>query len=201
MMRPLQDRFVRVTMGTATVYRFTFEHSGWAIFTVNDETGELNIQSDWDDYCYRWNIAALGERNGRRMTLTEFLARCDTGYLVGKLCMGLHRDQRLEFDEVATRKAMTKHAAELYRDGGVRWYGGGATLPKDVVKELYAEIRRYCRRAASDIYEAYYFVPELVERYFDNLHEWFVYRDTGRVRFLGDQLLPFFLSHLARESG
>ncbi len=85
---------------------------GWVIATINDATGELNIQSDWGNYAYRWHIDHLGSDGGvpdkldtfarqlrdktfrpvkRKHTLTEFIAGmqfddkygCD--YLANKL--------------------------------------------------------------------------------------------------------------------
>jgi len=57
------------TISTATAYSFRFANGGWAIFTVNDSTGELSIQSDWGEWAHRWHIGHLGSP-----TLTKFIA-------------------------------------------------------------------------------------------------------------------------------
>lgn len=69
---------------TATTYSFQTTGEGyrsWALCTVNDATGELNIQSDWGNWSHRWHTDALGSP-----TLTAFIGdRSGTDYLAGKL--------------------------------------------------------------------------------------------------------------------
>lgn len=110
---PLKERLAGTIEGQARFYNFRFEPHGWAIFTVNDATGELHIQSDWGDYSYRWNTAALGHN----ATLTSFLRDAGASdYLVRKLFSGRPHEERKQIDEKTTRQIMIKAAAELYRD-------------------------------------------------------------------------------------
>jgi hypothetical protein len=62
-------------------YSFKFEEFGtWCNVTINDDTAELSIQSDWGCWAHRWPHAGLG--NGR--TLTEFFVEGDPDYFVRK---------------------------------------------------------------------------------------------------------------------
>lgn len=66
-----------VTEGDETAFR------SWALCTVNDQTGELLITSDWGSWSHRWHASpeALGAP-----TLTAFIGtRGDVDYLARKL--------------------------------------------------------------------------------------------------------------------
>lgn len=92
----------------------SYHVSGWALATVNDDTGELAIQSDWGNWSYRWNVHHLGRvgSDGRPATLTEFIADRDSGhcdYLAGKLSS---RGETDVFDADATVREMRRRLIE-----------------------------------------------------------------------------------------
>ncbi len=78
----------------ATTYSFVTEGDGfksWALCTVNDQTGELLITSDWGSWSHRWHASpeALGAP-----TLTAFIGdRGDVDYLARKLQREGHGQQ------------------------------------------------------------------------------------------------------------
>lgn len=95
---------------------------GWALATINDATGELTIQSDWGNWAYRWPHRGMAEINGRRETLTEFIAgrfgaRTECDYLANKLTT---HEERHVFDAELTvewlRSELCKHRLEQGRN-------------------------------------------------------------------------------------
>jgi hypothetical protein len=83
------DRYPKLvhTRTTAAItYHFRPDNDlGWALATVNDDTNELTIQSDWGNWSYRWGHGNFGDSNP---TLTHFIggrspASCN--YLADKL--------------------------------------------------------------------------------------------------------------------
>jgi hypothetical protein len=100
----------------ADVYRFVFKGylSGWVIFTICDETGELSVQSDWGCWGHRWNTEHLG--NGA--TLTEFIRDRDpehADYLANKLSYCMPLDARELPDAAGTEEAIRSHILESRR--------------------------------------------------------------------------------------
>lgn len=140
--------FVATKVTTATTYHLSTEPRsyGWALCTVNDETGELSIQSDWGHWSHRWNINHLGAPS-----LTHFLGqRGDVGYVADKLTT---REERHEFDADATvtkfRSELAKRRIEIgrryrdtYDDVEPVWY----------LQKNYGEL--LCGRLARELWES-----------------------------------------------
>lgn len=83
---------------SATTYHLRPDKgTGWALATVNDETFELAIQSDWGHWSYRWHAAGMTTgAEGRPCTLTEFIGTRDDGhcdYLADKLTSHAERNR------------------------------------------------------------------------------------------------------------
>lgn len=136
---------------TATAYHFHPVKSphngwGWAICTVNDETGELAIQSDWGNWQHRWSAdpKSLGSP-----TLTHFISgRSHCGYLADKLTTSSQRDR---FDSDATVAAMRTRLAERRLEQGRA--GERKRMPYEGTTEepLTAELAREIWDAIGDI--------------------------------------------------
>ncbi len=69
---------------SAVTYSFREEgRSGWALCTVNDDTCELSINSDYGRWAHRWH------KSGFQGTFSAFLSDISSAdYLAGKLCHG-----------------------------------------------------------------------------------------------------------------
>jgi hypothetical protein len=101
-----------VAIGTVEYYHFKFNR-GWAIFIVNNETGEFSVQSDWGNYAYRWSTdpQCLGEP-----TLAQFIARTSPGYIVDKFASNEPRDFREQMDAEGTEQNIRKKILEARRE-------------------------------------------------------------------------------------
>lgn len=102
--------FELTSRSVATTYSFsTVPRSyGWALCTVNDQTGELAVLSDWGNCSYRWHVNHLGAPS-----LTHFIAqRASRDYLADKLM-----PVATEFDPEETVTRLRKQVCELRREG------------------------------------------------------------------------------------
>src|SRR5882757_1894032 len=104
MTREIPKLVLKSAKAAATTYSFETEGEGfrsWAVCTVNDQTGELLITSDWGSWSYRWHASpeALGAP-----TLTAFIGnRGEVDYLARKL-------QKEGRDETCFSAQKTAHA-------------------------------------------------------------------------------------------
>jgi hypothetical protein len=101
-------------LSIATTYTFRMsEGFGWALCTINDETGELIITSDWGSWSYLWSPKPdhLGAA-----TLTHFIGdRGSVDYLVNKL-LGRRACQQFSVD-ATVRHLRTLIAKRRLADG------------------------------------------------------------------------------------
>lgn len=161
-----------------TAYHFRFAVEGWAIFTLNDETCEFTVQSDWGVYGYRWHQAGLG-----KPTLTEFIATAGADYLVGKLQLGTQSTNLADVvDGDGTLREVRREICEQHLEGRVT--RGEARDLWELADDWYAADFEY---AACDVELSAFlgYLPQYVKK-----------RNTGWYLVLRDQLLPFFCAWL-----
>ncbi len=161
-----------------TAYHFRFAVEGWAIFTLNDETCEFTVQSDWGVYGFRWSQCGLGER-----TLTEFIATANPDYLLSKLQLGT-RSKELEdvIDCDATLAVVQEEIASQFRDGRIT--GRQESAYRDSADEWNDNDFDFAA-CDSELEEFLGYLPEYIRM-----------KPTGWYLVLRDQLLPFFSAWL-----
>jgi len=205
-------------VGVAAVYHFRWvkEFSSWAIFTVNDATGEFAIQSDWGNWAHRWNTDALG--GGK--TLTQFLATCSgPDYITDKLSYGEPRSFRQEVDHEATIKmwkAKVLNARMLHcqsrgwlaKQFGIEVDRFADSIEQEEAAEIWYELNRFAKNydlsaseaeaavAIGDMFTSYDVLYEFLGG--DELSIWesIETRPSWGYTFLRECLLPFFFNYL-----
>jgi hypothetical protein len=182
------------SISTATAYRFVFSEMGWAIFTVNDETGEFQITSDWGNYSYRWMVGQQGKNlDGTNKTLTEFLAlQVSPQYVLTKMSSEGFKALDRDMDSKATRKQVLDHVREhnqWCRPHGVKRNGflKQAGLITSGVKELNFDSQQE-------------FIDSVfrgdLEKFLEQPWEYIQTKPSCRWEILEQTLLPFFFGFL-----
>lgn len=168
-----------VSVSTPVSYNFHFKPYGWAIFTINDRTGEFSIQSDWGTYGYRWSTArgAIGNR-----TLTQFLLSCDTDYIVRKFSMENRGELARQVCVQRTEEALKKHICEARRSGD---------LKKDAAREHWDDVVSWSEHSFS--MES---CPDALYTFLSEPWEYLEEDYPHRFYFLRDRLLPYFFQWL-----
>jgi hypothetical protein len=183
----------RVSESRPVSYSFRFDENwNWAIFTINDVTGEFSIQSDWGNWSYRWNVSNLGGSALKSpRPLTAFLANRDSdSYVADKL---FSPDEKRRFDSEGTKKALRGHIISERRDGSITseqareaWEAvddADYSTERDLVDSVEeADDDNLFGEGSYDIYEQ--FVAH------KPCSEWFI---------VCYKLLPFFFDYLRRE--
>jgi hypothetical protein len=193
----IDDKFT-VREYEAKSYSFQFAKGyNWAIYTVNDHTGEFTIQSDWGDYTYRWNVEHLGPRDNKS-TLHEFLAHAEPHYIVNKFGQNKHHTFRKQFDDAATKIDLFNSLCERRRE---------KEISKEDAREAWDEINEtwdiYIDQHSDPTAKSIMLwenLPESVSKLFEDFHEWMVYEESREWTFCEKKLVPFFLKFLRSNS-
>lgn len=167
-----------VSVSTPTSYSFRFKQYGeWAIFTINEATGEFSIQSDWGNYQYRWNTRALGGR-----TLTQFLFQADNDYIVRKFAYDNKTDLAPVHDEDAIKGNVRARIIEARKDRELDQYAA-----RDLWEALdsWAADDFNIDRMDTDLYT-----------FLGEPWEFLETKDSPRYTFVRNVLLPFFFKWL-----
>lgn len=94
-----------------TVRKITIREPGrwWAIFTLDEDFGDISIQSDYGNWAYTWSKSGRGKG-----TLSEFLKDTGIDYLMNKFCMDKPDARRYFFGE-ETKRAMKAQVIKARR--------------------------------------------------------------------------------------
>lgn len=164
----------------AVTYLLRFKPYGWAIVTVDDATGTLNVASDWGNYVHTWGRGSwLGVESN---DLSEFLrGRGGPHYIVDKLFYGR---QRSSFDDRATMLALRR---EVLADRRARQLTAGTARSRwDALGELDGMVESEAM--------------EVLERlYRDSPWEHAVHSPTGQYTAMLEIVIPAFLSVIRNE--
>ena len=177
-------------VGQTDYYHFTFDEPfGWAIFTINNKTGEFSIQSDWGNWSYRWGISNLGEEaQAHEKPLAYFLSdRTEAGYIVNKF--SYNRKDYEEFDGEETQEAIKKDIIRNRRDGEID--AEEARMYWDKLDRIdFDDVNGFFQDMEYNFTQDYIFgLPQ----------EYIVMRQTAHFNILQYKLLPFFFEYLKRE--
>lgn len=195
--------FEAMHISTATTYHFsTVPRSyGWVLATVNDETGELSIQSDWGHWSYRWSAQAgcLGAA-----TLSHFLARRARGsmyngkfypdtYLADKLTSS-DRKLREEFDPEGTVARLRGYVLEHRRR---------EELTCEMARELWDDLGEILTHDDRDTYDGFatrfYDITNHDRVVSDSLSEYLRHEPTYGYLILRDCIIPALVVAIAER--
>lgn len=172
---------------TAKAYSFSFEPYGWAIFTINDTSGEFSIQSDWGNWSYRWNVKHLGESTKTDSPLTHFIAdRSEASYLVNKLYYGRDNDR---YSPEKTEQEWKRIIIQNRRDG---W------CTKEEARAAWDELEYVDFDTPDTAYNTTCEMSHLPEM-LDPVWEFFFREPLPEATILEYHLLPFFIEYLRKE--
>lgn len=173
------------SQGTAEYFRFTFEPLGWAIFTINEKTGEFTITSDWGHYAHRWNPDHTGSPS-----MKHFIVTAGSHYIVNKLCYNVHRQDKEQFQHDRSKDALRSQLIEWRRDG---------QLSKAKARHLWAELDDVFYQADCWDEEESYIVQNWPRALYEHIEcpwDYFVFDLSPRLKFVQNELIPFFQNWL-----
>jgi hypothetical protein len=175
--------------GEAKYYHFVFEEPfGWAIFSINDTTGEFNIQSDWGNYQHRWNTNHLGESHTKHsMPLTHFLAvGNDSSYVTDKLHYG--RNDREFYSPDKTERGVKESILQRRRR---------ADISQEEARSAWEDLEYMSFDSAEGFMHSLSDTTTLRELLEDS-YEYIQHEASFGYVFLQYKLLPFFFNYLRR---
>lgn len=168
----------------AVSFKYIFEPAGWAIFTFNNSTGELFIQSDWGNYTHRWipDPQCLGAAD-----LEHFFVKAGANYLAEKLGVVKH-----QFDGPKTRARLRKELGD--RRNRLEIAKSLHKVALDAVNEL--------DFTSETTFAASFLDCEPIKDALGHADPWSEaeHSVTSRFRLFVDQLLPFFLSDMRERT-
>ena len=170
---------------------------GWALATVNDVIGTLDIQSDWGSWSHAWMHANFG---GAGPTLTHFIAGREHGstyngkfypdtYIADKLTSGDDK-KRKQFDGEKTVARLRERIIEARRDdvnfaSRHRFSASDARELWDALDELkHEDNEQEFHRLVCDIRDPHSIVID------SEVYERFVYEPTIGYLILRDAIVP-----------
>lgn len=166
---------VSVTHPVTYCFRFT-DYSAWANFTVNEQTGELSILSDWGNWAYRWRTDSLGDG----VKLTQFLLSCDAEYIVRKFAVEGAQDLKDEIDFEGTLGTIKKCIVEARR---------AKEITKEDARRFWVSAEIFVEYDQCDL-EA---LDDALDTFLGNdSWEYIAEKKSHRYMFLWKRLIPFF---------
>lgn len=180
----------RMGSGDAKYYHFVFEEPfGWAIFSINDVTGEFAIQSDWGNYQHRWNTSHLGESHTKHpMPLTHFLAvGNDPYYVTDKL--HYDRKDRENYSPDKTEQGIKEYILQERREG---------SLEREEAREAWDELGYVDFGSPDSFMYSLNDTHTLKKVLAEDTWEYIRHEPSFGYVFLQYKLLPFFFNYLRR---
>jgi|SRR5262245_4364852 len=150
-MKPNRELQLMAVLTGAVTYSFRTSGSAWtawALCTVNDDTGELIITSDYGNWSYRWNPSpeSLGHP-----TLTAFIGdRGDVDYIARKLQNEGRNGQKFSAKSTTAALRRVLCAARL-RHGRERFATPILFLTREEARRIWDEIGEVADETWSDV--------------------------------------------------
>ena len=179
-----------VSKHESETWYFRFARFGWAYYTICEDLGTFSIESDWGSWSFTWPAAGRGDRKMR-----EFIMSADADYIVRKFAMNEQTSFRYCFSLIETCKALRKVICEDRRE---------QFITKERAAELWAAVEEAEEQAdewEGDVAAARFYdrLPEVLDRYFENVHELMVYEVSDEFRAARDRVVPFFQRFLREQ--
>lgn len=116
------------------VEKYTIRQPGnwYALITVDDQFGDISVQSDWGNWSYIWSTPGRGKES-----LKQFLLSCDDGYITNKFSYG-QGGGRSYFYAHESKEKMLRQILEWRRKGRNDSYD---PVDKDMAREAWETVK------------------------------------------------------------